>query len=54
MESSEATARPVVEFELASAELITTVLRIGEGPGSFEVSFADGRSQRQIAVAYGA
>lgn len=41
-------ASAVVEFELASAELITTVRRVGEGPGSFEVSFADGRSVRTV------
>jgi myo-inositol 2-dehydrogenase/D-chiro-inositol 1-dehydrogenase len=41
-------ASAVVEFELASAELITTVRRAGEGPGSFEVSFADGRSVRTL------
>jgi myo-inositol 2-dehydrogenase / D-chiro-inositol 1-dehydrogenase len=41
-------ASAVVEFELASAELITTVRRVGEGPGSFEVSFADGRSSRTL------
>jgi predicted dehydrogenase len=42
-------ASAVVEFELASAGLITTVRRVGEGPGSFEVSFADGRSRRTVA-----
>jgi myo-inositol 2-dehydrogenase / D-chiro-inositol 1-dehydrogenase len=41
-------ASAVVEFEMASAELITTVRRVGEGPGSFEVSFADGRSTRTV------
>lgn len=38
----------VVEFELASSELITTIRRVGEGPGSFEVSFADGRTKRTL------
>ena len=28
--------------------MITTVRRIGEGPGSFEVSFADGRTMRRV------
>jgi myo-inositol 2-dehydrogenase / D-chiro-inositol 1-dehydrogenase len=41
-------ASAVVEFELASAELITTVRRAGDGPGSFEVSFSDGRSRRTV------
>lgn len=41
-------ASAVVEFELASADLITTVRRVGDGPGTFEVSFADGRSDRVV------
>jgi myo-inositol 2-dehydrogenase / D-chiro-inositol 1-dehydrogenase len=41
-------ASAVVEFELASAELITTVRRVGDDPGSFEVSFADARSVRTV------
>jgi len=41
-------ASAVVEFELASADLITTVRRAGEGPGSFEVSFTDGRDVRTL------
>jgi myo-inositol 2-dehydrogenase/D-chiro-inositol 1-dehydrogenase len=41
-------ASAVVELELASAELITTVRRVGDGPGSFEVSFADGRAKRTV------
>jgi myo-inositol 2-dehydrogenase/D-chiro-inositol 1-dehydrogenase len=42
-------ASAVVEFELASADLITTIRRVGDGPGTFEVSFADGRSVRTLA-----
>ncbi len=38
----------VIEFELASADLITTIRRAGESPGSFEVSFADGQSVRTL------
>ena len=41
-------ASAVVEFELASAELLTTIRRVGEGPGTFEVTFADGRSVRTV------
>ena len=41
-------ASAVVEFELASADLITTVRRVGDGPGSFAVSFVDGRSMRTV------
>jgi myo-inositol 2-dehydrogenase / D-chiro-inositol 1-dehydrogenase len=42
-------ASAVVEFELASADLITTIRRVGDGPGTFEVSFADGGSVRTLA-----
>jgi myo-inositol 2-dehydrogenase / D-chiro-inositol 1-dehydrogenase len=41
-------ASAVVEFELASAGLITRIRRVGDGPGSFEVSFADGSSERTV------
>jgi predicted dehydrogenase len=34
----------VVEMEFASPELLTTIRRVGDAPGSWEVSFADGRT----------
>lgn len=37
-------ANAVVEIELASAGLLTTIRRVGEGPGTWEVTFADGRT----------
>lgn len=43
-------ASAVVEFELASSELITTIRRVGDGPGTFEVSFVDGRSGRTLPM----
>jgi len=42
-------ASAVVEFELASSDLITTIRRAGDAPGGFEVSFADGRSVRTLS-----
>ena len=41
-------ASAVVEFELASSDLITTIRRVGDGPGMFEVSFVDGVSTRTL------
>ena len=41
-------ASAVVEFELASSDLITTIRRVGDGPGTFEVSFVDGVSARTL------
>ena len=44
-------ASAVVEVELASAELLTTIRRIGDHPGSWEVSFNDGRATRTLPPA---
>jgi len=41
-------ASAVVEVELASAELLTTIRRVGDDPGAWEVSFDDGRSVRTV------
>ena len=41
-------ASAVVEVELASAELLTTIRRVGDHPGAWEVSFDDGRSIRTV------
>ena len=41
-------ASAVVEFELASADLITTIRRVGDGPGTFEVSFVDRAGARTV------
>jgi myo-inositol 2-dehydrogenase/D-chiro-inositol 1-dehydrogenase len=42
-------ASGVIEFELVSSDLITTVRRVGAGPGSLEVSFVDGQTSRTVA-----
>ncbi|HEY8990240.1 MAG TPA: Gfo/Idh/MocA family oxidoreductase [Candidatus Limnocylindrales bacterium] len=41
-------ASAVVEVELAAADLLITIRRVGDAPGSWEIVFDDGRSARTV------